>query len=346
MKKIKFIFALVSLAVLILSGCKKSESISSEIPTLKGVYVLNEGNFGRNNSTLTYYIPDSNVVYEDVFYRVNGRELGDTGNDIVISGNKVYIVVNNSDKIEIIESKTHKSLGTILIPQASPYKIALLGDKGYITNLYRGAVTVIDLTTNSILKDTIKVGDNPTGIFAINGKIYVANSGFGYGKNVSIIDAKTNKVVKTITLWDGPDAFALDQMNRLWVLCYGSYGDWQNPNDDTDGKLYAIDINTDAVVDSILIGGHPSRLAIFEDYAYTIKNGNIVRINLKTKDKNENFIQGNFYSIGIDALNKLLYCADAKDYVQKGEIYIYDLSGKFVKKFQAGVIPGSFAFAY
>ncbi len=346
MKRSKLISVIILTIAVILNGCKKSENIPPEIPKLKGVYVLNEGNFGRNNSTLTYYVPDSNLAYEDVFYMVNGRGLGDTGNDIVISGNKVYIVVNNSDKIEIIESKTHKSLGTILTPQASPYKITLSGNKGYVTNLYRGAVTVIDLTTNTILIDTIKVGNNPTGIFAINDKVYVANSGFGYGKTVSVIDARTNKVIKTITLWDGPDAFAVDQMNRLWVLCYGSYGDWQNPNDDTDGKLYAIDINTDAVVDSILIGGHPSRLVIFEDYAYTIKNGNIVRINLKTKDRNENFIQGNFYSIGIDVLNKLLYCADAKDYVQKGEVYIYDLSGKFVKKFQAGVIPGSFAFAY
>jgi len=346
MRLIKFTFALAVAILSFMGGCKKSENITPEIPALKGVYVLNEGNFGRNNSTLSYYVPDSNLVYEDVFYQVNGRNLGDTGNDIVISGNKVFIVVNNSDKIEVIESKTHKSLGTILLPGASPYKITLLGSKGYITNLYRNAVTVIDIATNSVLIDTIKVGDNPTGIIAFNNKIYVANSGFGYGKTVSVIDAGTNRVIKTLTLGDGPDAFALDQMNRLWVLCYGSYGDWANPNDDTDGKIFAIDVNTDAVVDSIIIGGHPSRLVIYGDFAYTIKNGNVVRINLKTKDKNENFIQGNFYSLAIDPVNKLLYCADAKDYVQKGEVYIYDLGGNFVKKFQAGVIPGSFAFAY
>ncbi|CUS84923.1 40-residue YVTN family beta-propeller repeat-containing protein [Candidatus Kryptonium thompsonii] len=348
MRKFKFILALFFTISLFLVGCKKSETITGEIPTLKGVYVLNEGNFGRNNSTVSFYIPDSNRVYEDVFSQVNGRELGDTGNDIVISsdGRKVYIVVNNSDKIEVIESKTHRSLATVLLPQASPYKITLLGNKGYVTNLYRNAVTVIDLTTYSILVDTIKVGNNPTGIYSINGKIYVANSGFGYGKTVSIIDPATNKVRKTINVGDGPDAFAVDQLGRLWVLCYGSYGDWQNPNDDTDGKLFAIDVNSDSVVDSILIGGHPSRLLIVDDFAYTIKNGNIARINLKTKEKNENFIQGNFYSLGFDPLNKLLYCSDAKDYVQKGEVYIYDLSGKFIKKFQAGIIPSSFVFAY
>ncbi len=346
MKTIKFYFALLLTILLLVNGCKKAENITSEMPTLKGVYVLNEGNFGRNNSTLSYYVPDSDRVYEDVFYQVNGRELGDTGNDIVISGNKVFIVVNNSDKIEIIEPKTHKSIGTILLPGASPYKIAILGGRGYVTNLYRNAITVIDVVNNSVLIDTIKVGDNPTGIFAFNDKIYVANSGFGYGKTISVIDAKTNKVVKTITVGDSPDAFAIDQIGRLWVLCYGSYGDWSNPNDDTDGKLFAIDVNTDTVLDSIVIGGHPSRLVIYGDFAYTIKNGNIVRINLKTKDKNENFIQGNFYSVALDQINNLLYCADAKDYVQKGEVYIYDLSGKFVNKFQVGVIPGSFAFAY
>lgn len=345
MKSIKLVFILALSIFLLANGCKKSESITSEIPTLKGVYVLNEGNFGRNNSTLSYFVPDSDRVYEDVFSLVNGRELGDTGNDIVISGNRAFIVVNNSDKIEVIEAKTHKSLGTILVPGASPYKIALLGGKGYVTNLYRNAVTVIDAIANSVLIDTIKVGGNPTGIFAFNNKIYVANSGFGYSRTVSVIDAGTNKVIKTINVGDGPDAFAIDQIGLLWVLCYGSYGDWQDPNDDTDGKLFAIDLDTDVVVDSIIVGGHPSRLVIYGDFAYTIKEGNIVRINLKTKNI-EQFIQGNFYSLALDPVNKLLYCADAKDYVQKGEVYIYDLSGKFIKKFQVGVIPGSFAFAY
>lgn len=346
MRSIKFALILTLSILLFLNGCKKSESITTEIPTLKGVYVLNEGNFGRNNSTLSYFVPDSDRVYEDVFSLVNGRGLGDTGNDIVISGNKAYIVVNNSDKIEVIEAKTHKSIATILTPGASPYKIAILGGKGYVTNLYRNAVTVIDLVANSIVVDTIKVGDNPTGIFAFNNKVYVANSGFGKGKTVSVIDARTNRVIKTITVGDGPDAFSIDQVNRLWVLCYGSYGDWQNPNDDTYGKLFAIDLNTDTVIDSIFVGGHPSRLVIYGDFAYTIKSGSVARINLKTKEITENFIQGNFYSISIDPLNKLLYCADAKDYVQKGEVYIYDLSGKFIKKFQAGIIPSSFAFAY
>lgn len=345
MKSIKLVFILALSILLLANGCKKSESITSEIPTLKGVYVLNEGNFGRNNSTLSYFVPDSDRVYEDVFSLVNGRELGDTGNDIVISGNRAFVVVNNSDKIEVIEAKTHKSLGTILVPGASPYKIALLGGKGYVTNLYRNAVTVIDAIANSVLIDTIKVGSNPTGIFAFNNKIYVANSGFGYSRTVSVIDAGTNKVIKTINVGDGPDAFAIDQIGLLWVLCYGSYGDWQDPNDDTDGKLFAIDLNTDVAVDSIVVGGHPSRLVIYGDFAYTIKEGNIVRINLKTKNI-EQFIQGNFYSLALDPVNKLLYCADAKDYVQKGEVYIYDLSGKFIKKFQVGVIPGSFAFAY
>jgi hypothetical protein len=108
--------------------------------------------------------------------------------------------------------------------------------------------------------------------------------------------------------------------------------------------MFAIDITTDNVVDSIIIGGHPSRLVILDGFAYTIKDGNIARINLSTKEVQEKFIQGNFYSLGIDIINKLLYCADAKDYVQKGEIYVYDLSGKFIKKFQVGVIPSSFGF--
>jgi YVTN family beta-propeller protein len=341
MRRLILIFSFI----ILLSGCRRGDRVNQieRIPATRGVYILNEGNFGRGNSSLSFYVPDSNRVYQNVFKNINGRDLGDTGNDIVISDGRVYIVVNNSDKIEVIEAGTHRSVGTIYVPNASPYKIAIAGNRAYVTNLWRGAVTVIDIDGMRVLIDTIKVGSNPQGILVYGNKIYVCNSGFGADRTVSVIDVETNRVIRSIKLFDGPVAIDIDE-SKLWVLCSGNYGDFNDPTDDTYGKLYAIDPGTNTVVDSIDIGGHPTRLVVYNGFAYVLKDGDVVRVNLKTGEIDGAFIQGNFYSIGIDPVNKLIYCADAKDYVQNGEVSIYDLDGNFLRKFDVGIIPGSFGF--
>ena len=53
-----------------------------------GVFILNEGNFGRGNGSLSFYSYDSVKIFNDLFYSVNGFPLGDVPNSMVISGGK------------------------------------------------------------------------------------------------------------------------------------------------------------------------------------------------------------------------------------------------------------------
>ena len=61
-----------------------------------GIYVLSEGLFNLNNSTLAYHSFKSGKTNIDYFRSLNRRGLGDTANDMAIYGNKLYIVVNVS----------------------------------------------------------------------------------------------------------------------------------------------------------------------------------------------------------------------------------------------------------
>ena len=115
--------ALVAYAALIASaafiaGCVRDPvgpELTVPLPSTKGIYVLNEGNFGRGNSTLTFYDDASRTVYQDVYSAVNSRPLGDVGNSIVIRNGRIYIVVNNSNKVEILDEATNASVGTVEI---------------------------------------------------------------------------------------------------------------------------------------------------------------------------------------------------------------------------------------
>lgn len=310
------------------------------------MYLLNEGNFQRGNSTLSYYLPDSATVYADVFKAVNGRDLGDTGNSITIHGGRVYLVMNGSNTIEVIDTGTHRSVKTIACaPGGSPRAIVFdASGTGYISNLYTNSVSVYDEAANAITGD-IPVGDNPEQLLAAAGRVFVTNSGYGNGNTVSVINAATKTVERTLHVGDGPSAIIAVGANTAAVLCTGAFNDFSDPKDDTPGMLYLIDLAARSIADSILLGGHPQRLAADgQSNLYTVHEDGITRIALATKTVGRAFIPGSFYSITHDAKRDLLCATDALDFAQPGLLKIYRMDGVFVRSFGAGVIPGAMAF--
>ncbi|MDE5611526.1 MAG: hypothetical protein K2I90_05860, partial [Odoribacter sp.] len=69
-----------------------SDDNEDEITVEEGIYVLNNGKFRSNNSTITYYNPvtgESDVT--DVYAAQNQRGLGDSGQDILCEGKYIYL---------------------------------------------------------------------------------------------------------------------------------------------------------------------------------------------------------------------------------------------------------------
>ncbi|MEX2363269.1 MAG: DUF5074 domain-containing protein, partial [Balneolaceae bacterium] len=181
------LFKISLVALLIFAGCN-TKSEPDEV-TLAGIYVLNEGNFGQANASITSYNPETGVVTQNVYESVNGTPIGDALQSAALIDEKLYLVVNNSHKIEVVNPETFTNIGTIEIANgASPRYIAKAGEhKAYVTNLYANAVSIINLES---LEETgsIEVGANPEGIAVVGTNAFVANSGFGNGNTVSIIN--------------------------------------------------------------------------------------------------------------------------------------------------------------
>ena len=70
------------------------------------MYVLCEGLFNLNNSTLARYSFETDACMPDYFRTMNRRGLGDTANDMDIYGGKLYVVVNVSSTVEVIDLHT------------------------------------------------------------------------------------------------------------------------------------------------------------------------------------------------------------------------------------------------
>ncbi len=335
---------------LILGSCKSpTASVSYFVPSASAVYVLNQGYFGQGNSTLTAYYPDSNRTVNDVFKLANGRNLGDFGNDIAIYGNDAYMVINNSDKIEVMDATSGLSVGTVYFPSGtSPYRIAFdpLSDVAFVSDLYTNSVSVVNLSSNVLIsQDTISVGKEPYGIAFVNGQVFVANSGYGSGNTVSVIDETTRKVVKTVTVGAGPTEVEADENGNVWVACPGQQG--------SVGSIYIISPSTDSVTDSINTGmqipsftGHTLTIDTRNGVAYLIADSSVVKLDVSThKILDKSLISGSFYGISVDEATGNVYVTDAKGGKTNGVVYIYTSSGQYTNRsFTAGLYPDGIAF--
>ena len=109
----KLKITLLSILTLTFFSCKK-ENIDEPIPSTSfsadanGIYICNEGNFTFGNATITYTKGTEIETIQNVYKIANDENLGDVGQSMTKINNKIYIVVNNSSKIEVVESSTMK----------------------------------------------------------------------------------------------------------------------------------------------------------------------------------------------------------------------------------------------
>lgn len=101
----------------------------------RGFYLLNEGNMGSNKCTLDYYDYEDGMYYRNIYAERNPTvvmELGDVGNDMAVYGDRLYIVVNCSHKVEVLDARTAVRIGQVDIPNCRFIKF--VGDKGYVSS--------------------------------------------------------------------------------------------------------------------------------------------------------------------------------------------------------------------
>jgi len=334
--------------VVFFNACSKDDvkPTEPEVKPTNGLFVLDEGAFGSNSAMLTYYDIATAKPSGDIFKQVNGVALGDIGNDAITYGGKMYIVVNNSNKIVVTDARSAALIKSISLNQ--PRQIISYKDKVLVTS-WEGNVAVIDTTSFAITK-TVKVGLNPEGLFVQGSNLYVANSGGlnfpNYDKTVSVVDINTWAETKKITIGPNPQKIFANSTGNLFVSTFGDYTA-ANP-----ARIYIIDAGTNTLKDSI---NKPiSDLAIFNDTAYTYYTEYDANFQLKgitypvidTKTKTvvrDNFITDGTkvtypYGISIDASNGDVYITDAKDFVSTGEVFCFGRDGKL--KFKFSVSPG------
>jgi hypothetical protein len=355
----RFLF-LAFIAVIFITGCSKERIREKPVDPpdpidstsfKSGIFVVNEGNFNWGNASVTYIDRTTGDDYNNLFQTVNERPLGDVAQSMKTFNNKGYIIVNNSNTVEVVSLDDFKSVASIKGFSAPRYLEVIDSSKAYVTNM-KGDISVVDLNSSQITK-TIPTGEWTEAMIRYQSYIFVtcvgkfSESTTKRKAKLLVINTKDDRIVDSIQTGKEPLGIVIDKKEKIWVL---STGGWDNVEPAT-----LIRVNPDLMqVEKVFVfpasQSVPSRLSINPsgDTLYFLKNG-VFQMPVTAGDlPSDPFIQAGgklFYGLGIDPANGTLWTTDAVDYVSNGKAYHYSQSsGTLIGSFETGRIPGSFCF--
>ena len=326
-------------------SCKKDTEDQTPTKSFEanadGIYISNEGGFTAGKASITYSDGTEAETIQDVFRIANDENLGDVCHSMAAINGLIYLVVNNSSKIEVVQPLTMKKVKTISGLTSPRFIVKATSDKAYVSDLYSNQIAIINLTTNTV-SGSINLTGSTEDMLLYNGKMYVTNLSTAF---LYVIDAATDVVEDSIAIGSGGNSLQLDMNNKIWVLCGGDFVT------SAPASLHRVDPSTKATELSLTFppSVYPSQLCINEtNDALFFLNTNVYKMQITDSTLPATvFVDAagkSFYAMGYDKVSMLLYVSDAIDYQQAGRIYRYTTTGSEISGLPAGIIPGDFLF--
>lgn len=328
-------------------------------PSTRKAFILNEGSWNANNSTLDVYHPYSEPTFleKDVFSTVNGEKIGDTGQDLIAYGDRLYLSVwgsnylakldNNGKVIEKYQFKTD---------EGQPRHLAADGKFVYVST-YGGKVAKFDTTSISAPVAFAEVGNNPEGIAVKGNYLIVCNSqqtgsdGMSVSDNrVSIVDLSSFTLAKHIT------SEVYGNYQSVAVVKDSVYITYYTPSYSVE--MLNLDINkgtlTPTGAATKMIGTSEGELfcanvaTVYDENWNATTNTSFFVRNVNTgKDTplldlsaTPELATATVYLFDIDYASHDLYIGTT-DYKTNGTIYRFDKNGKLLDKFETSSISPS-----
>lgn len=227
-KSIKFIFSDGTIITLPKDLGPKADDKKQPKVEAKGFYIVNEGWFGHDKGSVNYFEKSgsSYTPHYRVFKAANpDTELGNTTCYGAIWGDNFYLISKQDNRLVIADAQNLKSKKVITDLGGDGRSFLGIDDqKAYIG--YNGGIKTFNI-------ENLTLGD---AIAGVNGQI--GNMCYAYGKvfavsdeNLYIIDAKTDKVEKTVTgSYDTYKSVVTAKDGSVWVAAADKFIVY-NPND-------------------------------------------------------------------------------------------------------------------
>lgn len=337
MKISKLLLSVFILSILFVSCDDDDEPQLPKGDYENGIIVSGEGTFSGISGSIYYTSNDYATTESLVYNNVNNDDLGIFVQSISFDDSRAFIVVDNQNTITVVDRYTFEKIGQITTGLKKPRYMAIVGDKGYVTNWAEGTygadidddyIAVVDLNT-LLVTSTISVSIGVERIIEVNGELYVSHKG-GNGINniVSVIDIATEGVTE-ITVNDLPDDLLIDSSGNVVVLCEGKAA-WTG--NETPASIVKINTTTNTISSELEFdaGIHPSALVSNVSNLYYNIGSKVYEVSqtattLPTSEFLDSAVT-TFYGMAVNEGE--VFVLDVKDYASESDVKVFDMTTK------------------
>src|SRR5690554_937855 len=306
------------------------------------ILVGNEGSYMGDNASLSLVGRDANTVSQNVYAAANdGADLGDILQSTYKFDDEIYIVLNNSGKIEVIDKTDFTSKRTLSGMNSPRYMLIESAEKAYVSDFLANGIHVVN-PKGGTYSSLINTGFWVEHMIAHNNEIWCSAPNTD---KVYFLDRSTHLFTDSLTLSMGVSDMGMDSNNDFWIM---SQGTWSEPY--IDPALHHVDgatkelINTYAFPAGTGFGGNLVMSADKQNVLYLL-NGKIYKMGISsTSLPSDPFIErsgSGFYTFSVNENTGEIAATDALDFSQAGKVYFYESNGQNIDNYSVGIAPRS-----
>jgi len=349
----KNLLFLVAAMMMAMVGCEPDDPVTPDNTNTdtKCAYVLNEGLWGANNASLSLITKDG--ITNDWFAQINGRGLGDLGQDLIHYGSKLYIIVHSSSTIECVDHTTGMCIKQINLENRKPRYAVTHEGKIYVS-CYDKSVVRIDTTSLAIEATCRLSGLQPEQLCIVGENIYVCNTWQQvdggqtiYDSTISIISLDNFEETGKITVGLNPNRIKALDDHRFIVACNGDYGSHPASTlvvDVSNGSQTELEI---AATNFDICDGTIYLYSTSYDTNWNTTTS-FYKVDAKTLAKNEilkdqRTVLSNAYSINVDPETKNIYICNSV-YGVNSDVFAFSPDGTLLNQYEAGTFANKVVF--
>ena len=337
MKITKLLTLVFAFALLFNISCSSDDTISDETYYGNGFLLSNEGNFGKPNADVTYISSDLNMKQDNIFSANNGdSNLGDVLQMISFNGDNAFLLLNNSNKIQVVNRFNFKRTGEITAQLNSPRFMAFANNNIYVTNDKYGGDKYVSIYKTSDLSFVKKINftDSVERIVEAGNNIFVQNASFGFGNKITYITTSNNEIQSTITIPNGNINKMIASNGTVYAIAAGT----------ADSYIYQIS-NTGSITKTFTLTGisDATNLEIEKGKFYFTSGLKVYAMDLTASTvpttplftvSNSVDPYSNLY--GFSVVNDRIFVSDANGFTEDSKVSVYSTNGSLLKTFTAG----------
>ncbi|MBN1387944.1 MAG: hypothetical protein JW965_05820 [Bacteroidales bacterium] len=349
---LNFMLVLGTTVFLIISCEKNDPEPDITANNLKGMFVVCEGVYGQANGDISFYDTETGTSVINLYESVNGAPLGDVVQAFEIVDTLGFILVNNSQKVTVVNMKDFKLVKTIngfsyprSVVRAEENTVYVSNGNGISGDyIYSIDLALLEKT------DSLEVATGPEKLISVNSKVYAAIAG-GWnndGNTVIEIDLSSFAIVNTYNVASVPVDIVADKDDNIWVYCKGvpDYSNYPDVTYSGSGickiNVLSKEVNTFSLsgiippgINNIAAGNDGSTIYYLNDGLYSMATDALQLPSSK-------LIDGVFYGMDVDPETGNILCLD---YVNSKAV-VYDPSGVEQYNFETADYPNSVVFSY